>query len=112
MRKRCAWLLAYKEKKERIKFESQNHGYKPGKFSIRIVKKDLDHRKRSMTKLTKEQQTVLSAKKRKAYQNTVEPPLMATSLQRLLSSDPKVVFVERFDCIINVYDFFAKHVGS
>ena len=28
------------QKKERIKFVSQIHGYKPGKFSIRIIKKD------------------------------------------------------------------------
>ena len=59
-------VISLQRKKEIIKFESQNHGYKPGKFSIRIVKKDLDHWKRSMTKLTKEQQTVLSAKKKKA----------------------------------------------
>ena len=31
--------------------------------------------------------------------NKVEPPLMATSLQRPLSSVPKVDVVERFKCI-------------
>ena len=36
-------VISLQRKKERIKSESQKHGYKPGKFSIRIVKKDLGH---------------------------------------------------------------------
>ena len=36
-------VISLQRKKERIKSESKKHGYKPGKFSIRIVKKDLGH---------------------------------------------------------------------
>ena len=35
--------------------------------------------------------------------NTVEPPLTATSVQRPLSSLPKVAVVERFECIIILF---------